>query len=117
MIAGCLQLAEYVVERLKELEKEISTELWIHRSTLSLAVVFRKPNNELVYKYSLFCKTVYVNNEERHYCHVYVMPSVTQEMIDQLIDGLKIQMPLCNQPYYFLDKKSLFLKNILFNIK
>ena len=50
MIAGCLQLAEYVVERLKELEKEISTELWIHRSTLSLAVMFRKPNNELVYK-------------------------------------------------------------------
>ena len=44
MIAGCLQLAEYVVERLKELEKEISIELWIHCSTLSLAVVFRKPN-------------------------------------------------------------------------
>ena len=50
MIAGCLQLAEYMVERLKELEKEISIELWIHRSTLSLAVMFRKLNNELVYK-------------------------------------------------------------------
>ena len=89
MIAGCLQLAEYVVERLKDLEKEISTELWIHCSRLSLAVVFRKPNDKLVYNYSLFCKTVYVNNEERHYCHVYVMPSVTQDMIDQLIDELK----------------------------
>ena len=87
-IASCLHLAEYVVERLKELEKEISTE-WIHRSTLSLAVVFRKPNDKLVYKYSLFCKPVYVNNEERHYCHIYVMPSVTDYMIDQLIDELK----------------------------
>ena len=63
MIARCLVLAEYVVERLKELEKEISTELWIQCFRLSLAVVFRKPNDELVYKYSLFCKTVYVNNE------------------------------------------------------
>ena len=53
MIARCLQLARYVVERLKELEKEASTELWIHHSTLSLAVMFRKPNDELVYKYGL----------------------------------------------------------------
>ena len=88
MIAGCLQLAEYVVERLKELEKEISTELWIHCSTLSLAVVFRKPNDELVHKYSLFCKTVNVNKEECYYCHIYVIPSVTQCTIDQLIDEL-----------------------------
>ena len=88
MIAGCLQLAEYVVERLKVLEKEISTELWIHCSTLSLAVVFRKPNDKLIYKYSLFCKTVYINNEECYYCHIYVMPSVTQYTNDQLIDEL-----------------------------
>ena len=82
MIAGCLQLAEYVVERLKDLEKEISTELWIHRSTLS----FMKPNDNLIYKYSLFCKPI--NNEESYYYHIYVIPSVTQYIIDQLINLL-----------------------------
>ena len=89
MIAGCLHLAEYVVERLKELEKEISTELWIHRSTLSLAVVFRKPNDELVRKYSLCCNTISVNGKERRYCHIYLMPSVTQDVVDRLIEDLK----------------------------
>ena len=84
-----MHLAEYVVERLKQLEKEISTELWIHCSTLSLAVVFRKPNDILVYKYSLFCKPVYENNEECHYCHIYIMPSVTDYVIEQFIDEFK----------------------------
>ena len=82
MIARCLQLVEYVVERLKDLEKEISTELWIHRSRLS----FMKPNDNLIYKYSLFCKPI--NNKECYYYHIYVIPSVTQYTIDQLIDEL-----------------------------
>ena len=82
MIAGCLQLVEYVVERLKELEKEISTELWIQCFRLS----FMKPNDNLIYKHSLFCKPI--NKEESYYCHIYVIPSVTQYIIDQLIDEL-----------------------------
>ena len=88
-IAGCLQLVEYAVKRLKDLEKDLSIDLCIQHSSLSLAVLFKKPDDKLVEKYNLDCRVIRVNGKECLYCHIYIMPSVTKDMIDQLIHDLK----------------------------
>ena len=88
-IAGCLQLVEYAMKRLKDLEKDLSIDLCIQHSSLSLAVLFKKPDDKLVEKYNLDCRVIRVNGKECPYCHIYIMPSVTKDMIDQLIHDLK----------------------------
>ncbi|HBG49446.1 MAG TPA: hypothetical protein DDW90_08105 [Cyanobacteria bacterium UBA9971] len=50
---------------------------------------FRKPNEQIVYKHSLSCETLLINDEERHYAHIFTMDSVTKEVIDEFISELK----------------------------
>ena len=106
MIAGCIQLAEYVVERLKELEKEISTELWIHCSTLSLAVVFRKPNTNWFINQFVLQNNICKQNG-----------TLLQDVVDQLIGDLNcfrvIKIHLKNNSYY----QSLIFLNLLYNFQ
>ena len=89
MVVQCLQLAKYVEQKLKEIEKDSVPDLGVYRSPLSLAVLFRRPNAALVHKYTLCSFTLTVNGEEQDYCHIYIMPSVTQDRIDRFIQDLK----------------------------
>ena len=55
---------------------------------MALSIRFRKPNDAIVFKYTLASEEVYYGNELRHYTHVYVMKGITKEKIDNLIEEL-----------------------------
>jgi histidine decarboxylase len=65
-----------------------SQELWVDRTPLALTVRFKRPNKDIVFKYSLSCENLYVEGEERKYAHIFTMPHVTENLIQQLIEDL-----------------------------
>jgi histidine decarboxylase len=87
MITRAEQIAAYAAEKLAKIPGK-----WeVARTPYSLTVRFRKPKDEtIVHKYSL--ATVPLRNESggghTDYAHLYVMPHVTKELIDQLAKDL-----------------------------
>ena len=88
-VIDCLKLAEYTEAELKKVEKEIGRDIWIARTQLALSLRFRKPNDAIVYKYTLASEEFYFGNELRHYTHIYLMKGATKEKIDNLIEELR----------------------------
>jgi len=87
---SCEKLAAYAKKQLKTVqEHHPEIDLFVERTPLALTVRFRKPNDRIVYKYSLSCETLLINDEERHYAHIFTMDSVTKELIDEFISELK----------------------------
>lgn len=84
----CEHLAGYAEARLRHLSQTLAMDLWVHRTPLSLAVLFRQPNSAIVAKYSLSCETIAVDGTPRNYAHVYLMAHASQEKIDELIEDL-----------------------------
>jgi histidine decarboxylase len=83
-------LATYAFEQLKKLEQELGKDLWVQRTPLALTVLFRQPNPNLVFKYTLSCETLETDDGEiRDYAHVYMMENATREKIDALIADLR----------------------------
>jgi histidine decarboxylase len=78
-------LAKYTVGKLQQLQARLASDLWVERSPLSLTIRFKKPSDNIIYKYSLSCETLYVNGEKRSYAHIYAMEHVTYELIDNFI--------------------------------
>ena len=87
-VLSCLKLAEYTEAGLKKVEQKIGKDIWIVRSPLALSIHFKRPNDAIVYKYTLASANAYDGNELRHYTHVYVMKGVTKEKIDNLLEEL-----------------------------
>jgi len=50
---------------------------------LSFAVLFRKPNDRITFKYSLSCQTYQIQGESRTYAHIFMMDHVTPALIDR----------------------------------
>ena len=92
-VLKCEQIINYAKLKLEELQKTHYSkpylDLYIARTPLALTVRFRKPNTDLVDKYSLSCETLMVGKEERNYAHVYAMTLVTEAMIDEFITDLQ----------------------------
>jgi len=89
MALDCEKMANYAFEQLKTVEashKDI--DLYIERSPLSLTVRFRKPNDQIIFKYSLSCETLEVDGEKRPYAHLFAMASTSKETIDELVKDL-----------------------------
>lgn len=84
----CQALAADTHQRLPRLSQQLHRDLWVHRTPLSLAILFRRPHPDLVAKYSLSCESLIVNGEERDCAHIYIMESVTQQILDGLIADL-----------------------------
>ncbi len=86
---GCDKMANYAFEQLKTAEsshKDLN--LYIERSPLSLTIRFRKPNDDIIFKYSLSCETLEIGGEKRHYAHLFAMASTSKETIDELAKDL-----------------------------
>jgi histidine decarboxylase len=81
--------AAYFEGRLRELEGTLPGPIWVARSPLSLTIRFRRPNDAIVFKYSLSAESLPVDGEMRPYVHVYVMQSVTKARLDLLLADLK----------------------------
>jgi len=88
-VLNCLELAEYTKKELEKVEKDIGRDIWIARTPLALSLRFRKPNNDIVYKYTLASEEFYHGNELRQYTHVYIMKGVNKEKIDSLMQALR----------------------------
>jgi histidine decarboxylase len=88
-IVYCLNLAKYAHCKMKELEAELKDDLYVYRAPASLAVLFKRPNDVIVNKFTLCCSDLTIDGQLRHYAHLYAMPSVTKEMIDNFIEDLK----------------------------
>jgi histidine decarboxylase len=84
----CEALADYTYKKLLGLGARLNMDLWVQRTPLSLAVLFRKPNPEIVFKYTLSCESLCVEGKQRDYAHVYMMENVTEDKIDALIADL-----------------------------
>lgn len=89
MAAECHTLAGYAHDRLLALQERLGQDLWVARSPLSLAVRFRRPNPDIVHKYSLSCETVRACGEARPYVHLYAMKHVNNALVDELIRDLR----------------------------
>ena len=94
------RVAAYMIDQLKILEEELKkrfgkdVDLWIARSKLSLAVRFRLVNPEITYKYTVDSERMWVpisktEEQERTYSHVYIMQSVTKNLVDELIGDIR----------------------------
>ena len=92
-VLHCIDVAKYTYMRLKKLEAELGVDLWVtHSYEYSLSLYFRKPNDEIVYKYSMSSENLLVevdgNAQERQYSHIYMMEHVTFQKINEMIDDL-----------------------------
>jgi len=99
------RVASQFEAELKKLEAELqerfpddNVDLWIQRSSLSLAVLFRKVNANITYKYTVDSETVYVpidNNtisEKRTFSHIYSMTSLGKyNLVDKLIADIRLE--------------------------
>ncbi len=81
------KLTQYAFDKLNSLDKE--GKLWIQRSPFSLTIRMKKPNDDLIFKYSLSTEELYVNGEKREYAHIYIMRHTTKKLIDQYVNDLK----------------------------
>ncbi|WP_327232724.1 pyridoxal-dependent decarboxylase [Streptomyces sp. NBC_01317] len=94
--ADVLELARYTATRLRELSVVLRerAEPWaedgieVGNGDHSLSVWFQQPRRELVEKYTLACVPLNLDGRRHDYSHVYVMPHVTREMVDELLDDL-----------------------------
>ncbi|UJR07201.1 hypothetical protein I4U23_011489 [Adineta vaga] len=89
------ETAQYAETKLKELENEYQNygyKLWVQRAPLSLSIRFRDPeNHEIIRKYSLSQMKLQIDGETkpRKYVHIFIMQSVTNEIMDKLIVDLR----------------------------
>ena len=84
-----MNLAKATTEKLKRLETKIGKDLWITQAPSSLAVCFKKPNDDIVFKYSLASETIDYEGEMRTYTHVYLMGGTTEAKVDELMKALE----------------------------
>ncbi|CAF1323689.1 unnamed protein product [Didymodactylos carnosus] len=83
-------IAKYAEEKLTELDQNVyHGQLWVGRTPLSLALRFRKPNDDIIFKYSLSEMSLELDGVKTEYVHMFVMQSVTKEKIDELVHDLK----------------------------
>ena len=83
-----LEIAIYTEQKLKKLEVDIKQDLWVMHSPSSLAVCFKRPNEEILRKFCLSGHWLNIAGEWRQYVHVYIVDGVTRSKIDELVEVL-----------------------------
>jgi len=83
-------VVKYAEDKLKELDRTVyNGKLWVERTPLAITLRFHKPNDDIIFKYSLSEMNLTIDGKHRKYVHMFVMQNVTKEKIDQLIYDLK----------------------------
>jgi histidine decarboxylase len=97
------KVAAQLEQELHNLEHELQqtdpdADLWIHRSELSLAVLFRMVNDDITYQFTVdserivvpFTKDGKLFSQSRTYAHVYSMSSLGQfNLVSQLMAAIR----------------------------
>ena len=91
-------IAQYAYEKLLEVNRIIKDrggkDIWIQHTPLALSLIFRKPNDNIIFKYSLCCETVEGPSDidncdaKRTYVHFFCMWDVTKELVDEMASDL-----------------------------
>lgn len=81
------ELARYAYKELKTLDKDGL--FWVQRGEFSLTIRFKKPSEDIIFKYSLSEESLYVDGEQRDYAHIFIMGHVTKKLIKELISDLE----------------------------
>jgi histidine decarboxylase len=82
-------MARYALEKFADVrEAHEGLDLWIEHSPHALTIRFRQTNDRIVFKYSLSNETLFVGDKKRAYSHIYLMDSVTKELIDRFTRDL-----------------------------
>ncbi|MBO2450734.1 hypothetical protein J4573_26760 [Actinomadura barringtoniae] len=84
-IVSALRLADYAADRLRDLGPHLE----VGHTPNSLSVWFRQPAEQVVDAYCLACVPLNVNGVQRDFSHIYLMPHVTQQVIDEFVAALK----------------------------
>jgi len=74
--------------------------LWVEYSPNSLTIRFKRANPDIIFKYSLSGEILYVEGERREYSHIYIMDSVTEDLINNFIEDLKAEDAFPEQDLY-----------------
>lgn len=90
-VLHCQNVASYAEKKLRKLSESLGSDLWVQRSPLSLSILFRRPSEDIVTKYSLSTEKIkFAGNAwlMRDYAHIYCMARVTTDLIDQFTSEL-----------------------------
>lgn len=89
------RMAAYLVEQLKKVERywqdkmeDETLSLYVDRTPLAITVRFRRPNPDIVAKYSLSTVSVLMRPDDprpRHLAHAFLMSFTTQDRIDTFV--------------------------------
>ncbi len=92
MIARCVKLAAHTVKRLQKVDARLvklgHDRLRLTRSPNSLSLVFRQPNSKIVERFSLSNVTLAEGKLVVDFSHIYIMPHVDEDLIDELVRAL-----------------------------
>jgi len=84
-----LELVKHAYDELQKVQGDIGQDIWINYTPLSLALWFKKPNDDIIHKYSLSADSLFVDGEQRGYVHIYLMSNTTKETVDSLMQDLR----------------------------
>lgn len=89
------ETAAYFEAKLKGVEKALHADLYVFRTTLSLAVVFKRPAQIVVDKYSLSTETRSEEDDSKvgaknpkYFAHAFAMNHVSLELVNEFEDDL-----------------------------
>ena len=88
-IVQCQKMVRYAVRKLQELERRIGVDLMIMNFTPSLSIMFRKPNAQLVLKYTLMVTSLQIESKKEEFAQIYIMRHVTTEKFDTFVADLE----------------------------
>ena len=88
----CLKLTDWLKKKLDDLETELGEDLWVEKTDWSLTCRMKKPNDDIVYKYTLATETVSlqgVPSLPRTYVHIFVMGFTTKGKLEEMIEDMR----------------------------
>ncbi|MCP2261214.1 histidine decarboxylase [Streptoalloteichus tenebrarius] len=93
MIREAQRMAHYTEQQLLRLQETLGRDLMVARTPLALTVRFRRPNDEIIAKWSLSSESLKLdpndpNSRQLDYVHVFLMPWAKPGMIDELVKDL-----------------------------
>ena len=97
-----VEMVAFSMMKLRELQKELSFDLWLSHTPGSLFVYFRQPKQDIVRRYCLGSKPLRIKTvdgtfEDRVYSHICLMSHVTEDLILRFVDELRAPGAFPNQ--------------------
>jgi histidine decarboxylase len=92
LIVECERRAGETMTKLRAVDEQLQKDgkdgLMLARTENSLSIRFRMPNHDIVRRYSLAHVPIAHNGGVIDYSHLYVMPHVTDDLVDRLVKEL-----------------------------